>query len=274
MQGEEELRLVQEAEKLPTRDVERRLSAYYGPALPAHPLSEVAWLRLREQLSAPARSRRSRWRLAARAHARPRPPVPMELQHIYATLLLQANHRRPAPDLRCQFRRRPLQPRVSASTLGRGRISLLLPRENWRALQKAELDMLLAAGLARCNSVSRPLYLLPRVLFAASLLLVLAVLPFTSVDRRAVWIFVAAISCCLLSGRMLVWQQRVQAFRGDQLAVQWLGRERVCLGLRQLAERAQPRQLPTLGEPSLRERIARVCGTPISHKEKHLTLVG
>jgi hypothetical protein len=106
-----------------------------------------------------------------------------------------------------------------------------------------------------------------------SLLLVLAVLPFTSVDRRAVWIFLVAVTCCLVSGRVLIWQQRAQAFRGDRIAVQWLGRERVCQGLHLLAEHGQPRRRPGWGEPSLAERIARVCGTPVTTKEKRLTLV-
>jgi hypothetical protein len=203
-----------------------------------------------------------------------RPPVPLELQQIYATLLLQTNYRHPAPGLRVHFTTRRRQPRVRSGVLGQGHISLLLPRANWQSLQKAELDMLLAAGLARCTGISRPLFVLPRVLFAASLLLVLTALPFTSVDRRAMWILLFAVVCCLVSGRLLIWQQRAQAFRGDRLAVQWLGRERVCQGLHLLAERGQPARRPTWGEPSLVERIARVCGTPVAGSDKHLTLVG
>ena len=267
--------LAQDGEDAFTRDVEQRLSAYYGPALPAYPLPDVSWLRLRAQLSKPTRPGRQRFLLLGRAYRRrSRQAVPMELQQIYATLLLQTNYRRPSPSLRVQFGSRSAQPRVRTGALGRGRIGLVLPRENWQTLQKAELDMLLAAGLARCSSVSRPLFLLPRALFAASLLLVLAALPFTSVDRRAVWIFLAAIACCLVSGRVLVWQQRVLAFRGDRVAVQWLGRERVCQGLHLLAEHGQPRRRLTWGEPSLVERIARVCVTPTPSKDTRLTLVG
>jgi hypothetical protein len=267
-------RSLQTGEEQLTQDVEQRLSAYYGPALPPHPLPASAWLGLRAQLSAPEQYRRRNFRFARRSRSRPRHIVPLELQQIYATLLLQTNYRHPSPGLRVQFNRRPVQPRVSAGALGRGHIRLILPRENWQALQTAELDMLLTTGLARCRGVSRPLFLLPRVLFAVSLLLVLTALPFTSVDRRAVWIFLAAVACCLASGRVLVWQQRVLAFRGDRQAVQWLGRKRVCQGLHLLAERGQPHQRPTWGEPSLSERIERVCGTPIEPKDKRLTLVG
>ncbi len=269
-----EPQLAQDNSERPGQDVERRLSAYYGPALPVYPLPEAAWLRLRDRLETPVQSRRRRFHIASRAFKRPRRAVPLELQQVYATLLLQTNYRRPAPGLRVQFSSRPIQPRVRTGVLGRGRISLLLAREDRQKLQRAELDMLLAAGLARCSSVSRPLFVLPRALFAASLLLVLAALPFTSVDRRAVWIFLAAVACCLVSGRVLTWQQRALAFRGDRVAVQWLGRTRVCQGLHQLAEHGHAGRRPAWGEPSLVERIARVCGTPTTPKDKRLTLVG
>ena len=266
--------LTQDGEQRATQDVEQSLSAYYGPALPPYPLSADAWLSLRDQLSVPAQPRRQRFRGKLRARTRLRQVVPVEFQQTYATLLLRTNYRRPSPSLRCQFSSRSIQPRVNAGVWGRGQIRLVLPRENWQTLQNVELEMLLAAGLARFSGISRPLFLLPRALFAASLLLVLAALPFTSVDRRAVWICLAAVACCLASGRVLLWQQRAQAFRGDRVAVQWLGRERVCQGLHLLAERGQPERRPTWGEPSLGERIERVCGTPITRRDKRLTLVG
>lgn len=285
-----EERLSQETEQQVLWDIERRLNAYYGPALPEQPLPEAAWLRLHDRLSGAERVRPRRFlarkllarqfrqgRQVARALLRrPQRSVPFEIQHMYATLLLQTNYRHATPALRCAFSR-SLPPRVSAGVLGRRSVRLVLPSENWQALRKAELDMLLAAGLARCSSAARPLFVLPGVLFAVSLLLVLAVLPFTSVDRRAAWILLAAVACCLLSGSMLVWQQRVLAFRADRLAVQWLGRERVCLGLHQLAEHVQPGRWPAwpgLAEPSLHARIARVCGTPLPRKDRDLTLVG
>jgi hypothetical protein len=256
------------------QDIDSRLSAYYGPALPAHPLPEDAWLRLRDQLQQPTRTRSGRWPLPERLSRPAHQPVPLAFQRMYATLLLQTNYRRPAPTLRVRYRERPLPPRVSAGWLGRGSVNLVLPRADRLALREAELEILLAAGLARCNQAARPLALLPRALFAVSLLLVLAASPFTSVDRRAVWIFLAAVACCLLSGRVLLWQQRLQTFRADRLAVQWLGRERVCQGLHLLAERGRPGKRPAWGEPSLAERMARVCGTPLGEKDKRLTLVG
>jgi hypothetical protein len=281
--GEEQPDLALELQFL--QDIEQRLSAYYGPALPAQPLPEAAWLHLRDRLDALGRARPRRflpgkqlsWRGRQVVLRRPRQAVPIELQQVYATLFLQANYRYPAPVLRCTFSQRPVQPRVSAGVLGYRRINLVLPSENWQMVRKAEMDMLLATGLARCSSAARPSFFLPRALFIASLLLLLAVLPFTSIDRRDAWIFLVSVACSLFSGCVLVWQRRVLAFRGDRLAVQWLGRERACLGLHQMAEHIQPRRRsiwPTWGEPSLSERIARVCGTPLPQKDKHLTMVG
>jgi len=272
--AQDEEKPAQDGEEHASLDIEQRLSAYYGPALPTYPLPEDAWLRLRHALSRAEQARRPRFVRPARHAQRARQTVPIGLQQAYATLLLQTNYRYPAPTLRVRLSSRPVQARVRTGALGRRQIGLVLPRENWQTLHKAELDMLLATGLARCSSISRVLFLLPRLLFAASLLCVLGVLPFTNMDRRAVWIFLLAVACCLLSGRVLIWQQRALAFRGDRQAVQWLGRERVCLGLHLLAEHGQPQRRSAWGEPSLVERISRVCGTPIEPKDKRLTLVG
>jgi hypothetical protein len=255
-----------EARERSTQEVDERLSAYYGPALPSHSLSEAAWLRLRDQLEMPGLSR-------FRPSLPSRQAMPVELLHGYAALLLQTNYRHPAPALRCRFTTRRVPPRVRSGGLGRGSIKLVLPRENWQTLQKAELDLLLAAGLARHSGSVRLLVLLPRALFAACLLVLLTALPFASGDRRALWIFLAALVSCLIGGRLLIWQQRILAFRADRQAVQWLGREHVCRGLHLLAERGQPGRRGLWGEPSLCERIARICGSPVSHKDKRLTLV-
>lgn len=259
------------------QDIEERLAAYYGPALPPRLLSEDAWSQLRDQLGPQtqwSRQRGLRPRVPGFARARWRGDVPTELREVYGELLMQTRYRVPAPDLRCRFSSSMEQPRVHISPLGRGRISLALPQQSWQTLRAAELEMLLAAGLARCASVSRPLFLLPRVVFTASFLLLLSALPFTGLDRRALWILLAAFVCCVASGSLLALQQRALAFRGDRQAVQWLGRERVCQGLHLLAEHSRPQRRPAWGEPSLAERIARVCCTPLTEKDKRLTLVG
>lgn len=262
--------------KRQARDLDERLAAYYGPALPPRPLSEAAWLRLRENLDqacqAAPRRRYTRWPSLARA--RRRPAAPPGLQETFVTLLAQINYRRPSPDLRCHFSSRRVQPRVEVVPLGRGQVHLLLPKQNWWLLREVELEVLLAVGLARAAGASRPLFLFSRALLAASLLLALAALPFTGVDRRYLWIFGFAFACCVAGAGLISLQERALAFRGDRQAVQWLGRERVCRGLHLLAEHGRPQRRPAWGEPSLAERIARVCGSPVKTKDEHLTLVG
>ena len=258
------------------QEVEERLVAYYGPALPPRALPEAAWLQLRDQLGSARRAprRRLHFRRLRSPRSRRNLVAPANTQEIYATLLAQIDYRRPCPALYCRFSSRPSSPRISSSPLGSGQIRLVLPEVGWLAMQNAELEVLLAAGLARCAGLSRPLFLLPRIVLAASLLLVVAALPFTAIDRRYLWIFLAALLGCMASAGLISWQQRALAFRGDRQAVQWLGRERVCRGLHLLAEHERPRRRPAWGEPSLAERIARVCGTPVAMKDERLTLVG
>jgi hypothetical protein len=153
-------------------------------------------------------------------------------------------------------------------------VRLVLPARNWQFLQTVELEVLLAVGLARAVTSSRTLYLLSRTLFALSLLLALISLPLAGVDRRSLGVFCLAFACSLAGSCLICWQERTQAFRGDLQAVQWLGRERVCRGLHLLAGHGHPRRCPTWGEPPLTERIARICGSSVKTKDKHLTLVG
>ena len=262
--------------KRQVRNLDERLAAYYGPALPPRPLSEAAWLRLRDSLDQACQTapRRQSARLPSLARARRSQAVPPGLQETFAALLTQINYRRPSPDLRCHFSSRRMQPRVGIMPLGRGQVHVMLPQRDWQFLQAIELEVLLAVGLARAAGASRTLFLLARTLFAASLLLAVAALPFTGVDRRYLWIFCLAFVCCVAGAGLISLQERALAFRGDRQAVQWLGRERVCRGLHLLAEHGRPQRRPAWGEPSLAERIARVCGSPMKTKDEHLTLVG
>src|SRR6266567_3293313 len=55
--------------------------------------------------------------------------------------------------------------------------------------------------------------------------------------------------------------------------VLWLGRERACKGLHALAAHTHRSSRQAWGEPSLVERIHRVCGTRVAVEEERLTLV-
>jgi hypothetical protein len=72
---------------------------------------------------------------------------------------------------------------------------------------------------------------------------------------------------------LLFVQARSIAFRADTLMVLWLGRERVCRGLHAWADRSHAPARRQWGEPSLVERIERVCGTRVEKGENPLTLV-
>lgn len=258
------------------RSLDEQLAAYYGPALPPRPLSEAAWLRLRDRLdqACQAAPRGRHVRRLSLARARRSTAIPPVLQETFAELLAQINYRHPSPELRCHFSSHRVQPRVGIMPLGRGQVHLMLPARNWQFLQTVELEVLLTVGLARAAGASRALFMLSRALFVASFLLSLAVLPFTGVDRRYLWLFCLALACCMAGAGLIFLQERALAFRGDGQAVQWLGRERVCRGLHLLAEHGRPQRHPTWGEPSLAERIARVCGSPVRTEDEHLTLVG
>jgi hypothetical protein len=82
----------------------------------------------------------------------------------------------------------------------------------------------------------------------------------------------------LALGLLAVWgwlrQARTIAFQADTLVVYWLGRNQVCRGLHALAERSRAPQRRRWGEPSLSERIERVCGAPVEATDDQLTLVG
>lgn len=61
-------------------------------------------------------------------------------------------------------------------------------------------------------------------------------------------------------------QARCLAFRADTLMVRWLGRGPACSGLHALAQRSRALRRSRWGEPSLDERIERVCGTGVEER--------
>lgn len=249
--------------------LEKRLATYYGPPLPPRALPEAAWFQLRSQLPpvTPPHQRRLKRVFASR-----RSVVPADLQETFINFLHQTGYRQPYPTLRCSFRKAAIQPGVTISPLGRKSIRLTLPGQSWHTMQPLELDLLISTGLARCAGASRPLFLLPRLLFLCSLLIVTASLPLATLDRRFLWSFFIALASAIASGCLFSWQQRLLAFQADRQAVRWLGRERVCRGLHLLASYESVHRWPKASEPSLSKRIARVCGMPIAAEDECLTL--
>lgn len=250
-------------------DLEKRLTAYYGPPLPPRALSEAAWFQLRSRLS-PTTPRR--WPRLQQILVSQRSRVPFELQEAFSSLLRQIDYAQPYPDLRCSFRATTTRPAVTVSPLGHGRIHLILPGQNWHTAQPLALDFLMSTGLARYARASRPLFLLPRLLLICSLLFIAASLPLMTIDKRFLSGFLLALASAFALGCLFSWQQRLLTFRADLQAVRWLGRERVCQGLHLLASYERTPRWPKASEPSLNKRIARVCSMPIAAEDEYLTL--
>ncbi len=110
-----------------------------------------------------------------------------------------------------------------------------------------------------------------RILIAIALLLAsIATIIFMIQGRLATVVPIAIVLCTLW---LLHVQGRRTVFRADSLVVQWLGRERTCQGLHALADRSRSPRRSRWGEPSLAERIERVCGTQVTLEEDRLMLV-
>jgi hypothetical protein len=255
-------------------DVEQRLHAYYGPPLPDQPLDPAAWHQLRQRLVSPVSDRRrcrGRWRLP---HQRRRASVPRELQQALARIAEAADVPAPPSLLRCTFQPRGQEPRLRGWWLGRRAIRLRLPFDAGTTLGRTELEVLLATGLARSLHARTRAPLLGRLSLAGMGLLAGLILIVCWLSQLPLM----GVLIALALGVLTVWgwqrQTRAVVFHADTLVVRWLGRGQVCRGLHALAERSRRPQKRRWGEPSLSERIERVCGTSVEARDDQLTLVG
>jgi hypothetical protein len=183
------------------------------------------------------------------------------------------------PDmLHCTFKKQVRIPSVRVSYWGKQKIHLLLPASPARSLESAELNVLLASGLAWHVLLfeRKPPFGLVRMLIMWACLL--ALLTLTPIDWQhfgfilfpiAMILFAILLSTVVLSHR----QGRSLAFRVDALMVQWLGRSQVCQGLHTLVRRSRRPQRKGFGQISFAERIERVCGTRVAAQSERLTLV-
>jgi hypothetical protein len=256
-------------------DLEQRLTTYYGPQLREQPLSQASWQHLRLQLGLQEGTRRRgrfHWRLP---HSRSRAYVPTFIQEAFARIAYEA--RIPATQsimLRCSQRPRRHEPAVRGSWLGRRKIWLLLPLNALITMGQAELDVLLATGLARSIGARKPAYTLGRLLLAGTLLIACVTLILFWLHHMPFVGFPVALLLCAGFLWLSHTQARSLAFHADTLIVLWLGRSRVCSGLHALADRSRTPGRRRWGEPSLAERIERVCGTRVETRSNQLTLVG
>jgi hypothetical protein len=184
------------------------------------------------------------------------------------------------PHVQCRFSSHVLVPSVSLSTLGSRVIRLNLPTQPERSLSQVELDVLLASGLARYTFIQQPSYtrkhfLLSTPFFLLLLATLLVILYWHTGVTNLLLPYLLAFLCLL--GPATLWflglQARKMAQRADRLAVQWIGRERMCHGLHALATRSRASSRRTWNEPSLDERIHNICHTPVVLEAERFTLV-
>jgi hypothetical protein len=254
--------------------MEQRLRAYYGPQLREQPLAQASWQRLRLQLGTQEgarRRRRLRWHLSRK---RSQAYVPPFLQEAFARIVNEAGVPATQATLRCSTGPRIHEPAVRSSWLGRRTIRLLLPINTLLTIGQAELDVLLATGLARCAGVRKPAYRLGRFLLAGLLLAACAALVLLWLHHLPLVGWLVAVLLCAAVAWLWRIQARSLAFLADRLIVHWLGRSLVCSGLHALADRSRRPGRRRWSEPSLTERIERVCGTRVETRSNQLTLVG
>ncbi len=263
-------------------DVEQRLAAYYGPPLPEQPLSQAAWQNLRLQLAAPDRTGRT-GRTGRRRHMRMRlhlprkrfhSGVPIFIQDAFTRVSNQARVSTTPSMLRCSLKPRLREPRVHVSWFGKLNLRLLLPVNAVMTMESAELDVLLATGLARAIIARKPSYRTGRLLLIGIVLIACIALTLLWMRRLSLVGLPIAVALCASVVCLLHLQARSLAFYADTLIVRWLGRERTCRGLHALADRSRTPRHRRWSEPSLAERIERVCGLRVEAKENQLTLVG
>ena len=151
---------------------------------------------------------------------------------------------------------------------------LHVPCDAGVTLGRAELEVLLATGLARSLRARTLTSTLVGLSLAGMVLLAGLTLIVCWLDH----VPLVGVLLALVLGVLALWecqrQARAIAFQADTLVVRWLGRNQVCRGLHALAERSRRPRQRRWGEPSLSERIERVCGTSVEARDDQLTLVG
>jgi hypothetical protein len=255
-------------------DLEQRLSSFYGPPLRDQPLTPSSWQKLRLRLGSQEEERRKLpflWSLLLR---RARTNVPTSILDAFSRISYQARLPYTPSLLHCSVQLPGRDPAVRGSWLGRRKIRLLLPLNAVAAMGQAELDVLLAAGLARSVYARKPGYMLARLFLSIIVLLACITLILCWLYHLPLFVLPIAILLCVSAPWLLHLQARSIAFRADVLTALWLGRAHVCSGLHSLADRSRTPRRRRWGEPSLAERIERVCGARAETRDDQLTLVG
>ncbi len=265
--------------------LEDRLAAYYGQEFPEQPLPPAAWYELRAKLPRqrlfkyrPLHTRRRRIRFIHLPRISNGGAVPGYIQDAFVRIALEARLPFTPAMVHCTFKKQVRIPSVRVSYWGKRKIHLVLPASPVRSLEPAELNVLLASGMAchLCLFERKPPFGFVRMLTMWVCLLALFALilagwrHFMLTLLPIAVILLAVLLCTLLISHR---QGRSLAFRVDGLMVQWLGRSQACQGLHALVRRSRHPQRKGLGQVSFAERIEHVCGMQVPVENERLTLV-
>jgi hypothetical protein len=255
-------------------DLEKRLTTYYGPQLREQPLSQASWQKLRLRLGSQEDAER-RHRFSLRfPRKRSRAYVPTSIQDTFTRIAYEA--RIPSRSSMLSFSLKPQirEPIVRNSWFGRRKIRLILPLNAVATMGQVELDALLATGLARSICAHKPINVLGRLLLVSVVLIASLALILSWIHHVPLIGLPIAIALYVSVVWLMHTQSRSIAFDADALMVLWLGRGHICNGLHALADHSRTPRRKRWGEPSLAERIKRVCGTRVEVKDNQLTLIG
>jgi hypothetical protein len=255
-------------------DLEKRLTTYYGPQLREQPLSQASWQNLRHRLgSQEDTNRRHRFSLRF-PRKRSQANVPTSIQETFTRIAYEARIPSRPSMLRFSLKPQIHEPIVRSSWFGRRKIRLILPLHAVATMGQTELDVLLATGLARSVCAHKSIYVLGRLLLVSVVLIACSALILSWIHHVPLIGLPVAIALYVSVMWLMHMQSRSMAFRADVLMVHWLGRRHVCEGLHALADHSLTPRRRRWGEPSLAERIRRICGTRVEVKDNQLTLVG
>lgn len=254
-------------------DLEQRLVTYYGPHLREQPLTQHTWEQVRRRLKPPARHR-ERLQGLVRHVSRRRSrgaPVPEYIYAAFSRIAYDAHISYSASLLHCTFKRKLRAPAVRVSPLRMRPVRLLLPVDAERSLASASLTMLLVTGVARYQLMKKALLIY--VLCAVFVTLGMGATIFYAWHKQPL----LPVLIVLITGPGLLFlldrQRRQVCYAADVLVVLWIGRGRACEGLHALARYTRVPQRGGWGEPSLTQRIVRVCGTRVESGNERLTMV-
>ncbi len=258
-------------------DLDERLSAYYGPMLREQPLPPSAWQDLRSHLkshNSMHRHVRWPWHLLGRRFVKQKAVSPF-IENAFRRIVYEASLPGASSILAYSFKTRQRQPQVRVIPLARRKIRLKLPMSP--PLEPAELDVLLATGLARYLCMHGPTYAIKRYLGYGLVALAGVTLVWFWLQKNPLLVFPIAIMLWAVLSGIVLWlmhrQGRHIASQADSLMVSWLGRGHACRGLHALEERCRNPAHGRWSELSLAERIAHVCGSEVPMQHERLTLV-